>query len=392
MKWESFLLTAIAAGSAMAGAHHAHEHAHHGHRPARNAELKARGVDVDANTVISIKTIVDLEVVTMYTTITRDPAAKPTTAVAAAEPSTADSKPLASVSLDVSLVVPDVLPSTTSTATTFSTSTSPSTVTSSATVSAMTSPSTSTSSATVSSTTSPSTGTSSATVSATTSSSGDNASWTSTPSDGVYSTAGFGKPTNSSGSGIDYIGNVGNPWGSNIIEVTASTASQYKYVAQFTGSNTNNWFVSFWNKIGPDGKLDGWYGHSALNFTLAPGETKYVAFDENSQGAWGAAEGDSLPTDEYGGYACTWGEFDFGDAENDGWSGWDVSAIQAQNAGLTVQGMRICDYNGDDCSYITSAAAKVVDAYTAAEASVDGIGGTMGPGPVRLVVEVDYSG
>lgn len=362
MKWESFLLTAIAAGSAMAGAHHAHELAHRRHRPARYAELKARGVDADANPAISTKTIVDLEVVTMYTTITRNPAAKPTTTVAAAEPSTADRKPLASVGLDVSLDVPHVLPSITSTATTFSTSTSPST------------------------------GTSSATVSATTSSSGDNASWTSTPSDGVYSTAGFGKPTNCSGSGIDYIGNVGNPWGSNIIEVTASTASQYKYVAQFTGSNTNYWFVSFWNKIGPDGKLDGWYGHSALNFTLAPGETKYVAFDENSQGGWGAAEGDSLPTDEYGGYACTWGEFDFGDARNNEWSGWDVSAIQAQKAGLAVQGMRICNYNGDDCSYIAPDVAKVVNAYTAAEASVDGIGGSVGPGPVRLVVEVDYSG
>ncbi|EAL86354.1 putative allergen Asp F4-like [Aspergillus fumigatus Af293] len=357
MKWESFLLTAITAGSAMAGAHHANEHAHLRHRLVHNAELKAREVDDQANPAVSTKTIVNLEVVTMYTTITRRPHGhKPTTTVAAVETSTTGSQPLASVSLDVDANLLDVRSDTTSTATTLSTSTS------------------------------------SATVSAATSSSGNSASWTSTPSNGVYSTSGFGQRTNSSGSGIEYVGNVGSPWGSNIIEVTASTASQYKYVVKFTGSDTDDWFVSFWNKVGPDGKLDGWYGHSALNFTLAPGQTRYVAFDENSQGGWGAAAGDSLPTDEYGGYACTWGEFDFGNTSNDQWSGWDVSAIQAQNAGLTVQGMRICDHNGDDCSYITTDAAKVVNAYTAAEASVDGIGGSVSAGAVRLVVEVDYSG
>ncbi|GFF44872.1 allergen Asp f 4 [Aspergillus lentulus] len=353
MKWESFFLTAITAGSAMAGAHHAHEHAHRRHRLAHNAELKAREVDAQDDPAVSTKTIVNLEVVTMYTTITRH---KPTTTVAAAETSTADRQPLASINLDVAVNLLDVLSATTSTATTFSTSTS------------------------------------SAAVSAATSSSGNSVSWTSTPSNGVYSTSGFGQRTSSSGSGIEYIGNVGSPWGSNIIEVTASTASQYKYVVKFTGSNTNNWFVSIWNKIGPDGKLDGWYGHSALNFTLAAGQTKYVAFDENSQGGWGAAAGNSLPTDEYGGYACTWGEFDFGNTGNAKWSGWDVSAIQAQNAGLTVQGMRICDHKGGDCSYITTNAAKVVNAYTAAEASVDGIGGSVSAGAVRLVVDVDYSG
>ncbi|KAF7157628.1 hypothetical protein CNMCM5623_002002 [Aspergillus felis] len=364
MKWESFFLTAIAAGSAMAGAHHAHEHVHSPQHLAHNAELKARQFDAHAHPAFSTKTIVNLDVVTMYTTITRHhPAPQPTTTtVAAAETSTADSQPLASVNLDVSVHLLDILPATASTATTFSTSTRTST------------------------------STSSATTSATTSNSGNSASWTSTPSNGVYSTSGFGKRTNSSGSGIEYTGNVGSPWGSNIIEVTASTASQYKYVVQFTGSNTDDWFVSFWNKMGPDGKLDGWYGHSALNFTLGAGETKYVAFDENSQGGWGAAAGDSLPTDEYGGYACTWGEFDFGNTDNSEWSGWDVSAIQAQTAGLTVQGMRICDYKGDDCSYITTNAASVVNAYTAAKASVDGIGGSVSAGAVRLAVEVDYSG
>jgi hypothetical protein len=224
------------------------------------------------------------------------------------------------------------------------------------------------------------------------SSSSSSSDWTSTPSNGVYSTQGFGASTASGGSGDTYQGNVGNPWGSNIIEVSASDASQYKYVAQFKGSNTDPWTVVFWNKIGPDGKMDGWYGHSALSFTLGAGETKYVAFADDSQGGWGAAPGGTLPTDSNGGYACTWGEFDFGSTANNGWSGYDVSAIQAQAAGQTVQGMQICQAPSTACSSISGGAGQVVNAYTQSEAAQGGIGGNIPAGPVRLAVQIDYDG
>ncbi|OQE13238.1 hypothetical protein PENFLA_c052G06583 [Penicillium flavigenum] len=218
--------------------------------------------------------------------------------------------------------------------------------------------------------------------------------WTTTPPDGQFSTKGFGGRTPPKGKGteIHYQGNVGKPWGSNIINVSPAEAHAYKYVAQFTGSNDVPWTVVVWNKIGPDGKLTGWYGHSALTFTLAPGETRYVAFDEDSQGAWGAAPGDHLPTDQWGGYSCTWGEFGFGDGENNGWSGWDVSAIQAQVANHPVQGMSICQANGKGCSTITPGAKKVVDAYVKSKKHLDGIGGSASPGPVRLKVVLDYRG
>ncbi|KAF7164934.1 hypothetical protein CNMCM6106_001291 [Aspergillus hiratsukae] len=215
--------------------------------------------------------------------------------------------------------------------------------------------------------------------------------WTSTPADGDYCTDGFGGRTEASGSGIFYKGNVGNPWGSNIIEVTPENAKKYKHVAQFTGSNTDPWTVVFWNKIGPDGGLNGWYGNSALTLTLQPGETKYVAFDENSQGSWGAAKGNELPKDQWGGYSCTWGEFDFDSGINGGWSGWDVSAIQAENAGQEVQGMKICNHADELCSVITTGLSKVIDAYTAALAAVDGIGGKVPAGPTRLKVDLDYN-
>ncbi|KAB8228954.1 putative allergen [Aspergillus alliaceus] len=238
---------------------------------------------------------------------------------------------------------------------------------------------------------------SSATVSSTPSSSGSSTSssggsWTATPASGSYSTAGFGSSTANSGSDITYAGNVGSPWGSNMIEVSESDASNYKYVAAISGHNTEPWTVVFWNKYGPDGQMNGWYGYSAVSFTLNAGETKYVAFADDTNGGFGAAPG-SLPTDSNGGYACTWGEFDFGSNGNSGWSGFDVSAIMAQNAGLTVQGMKMCDVLGGTCSTITTGAASVDNAYTTAETDIGGIGGNLsGDGPVRLAVTIDYSG
>jgi hypothetical protein len=216
--------------------------------------------------------------------------------------------------------------------------------------------------------------------------------WTAIPRE--FSRDGFGGRTPPKGKGTEilYRGNVGIPWGSNIINVSPAEAHKYKYVARFTGSNTQPWTVIVWNKYGPDGKLTGWYGHSALRFTLAPGETRYVAFDEDSEGAWGAAPGDHLPKDQWGGYSCTWGEFTFGDGENNGWSGWDVSAIQAQAANQPVQGMSICQADGKKCSIITPGAKRVVAAYTNAKKHIDGIGGEAVPGPVRLNVVLDYRG
>lgn len=217
--------------------------------------------------------------------------------------------------------------------------------------------------------------------------------WTSLPAKGGFSLKRFGGRSSPHGRRIKYRGNVGIPWGSNIISVSPIQAHRYKYVVQFRGSNTRPWRVTIWNKVGPDGKLDGWYGHSALTFVLAPGETRYVAFDEDSQGAWGAAPGThGLPTDTWGGYTSTWGEFSFGDGENNGWSAWDVSAIQAQLAHQNVQGMRICRADGQDCSVITPGARKVAAAYTESTRHHDGIGGAAAPGPVRLVVDIDYRG
>ncbi|KAJ6105161.1 Allergen [Penicillium sp. IBT 18751x] len=198
--------------------------------------------------------------------------------------------------------------------------------------------------------------------------------------------------TEPTGSDVSYKGNIGNPYGSNIIEVSPTIAEQYKYVAMFRGSQKQIWTVAIWNKIGPDGALDGWYGRACKTFILTGDQTRYIAFDEDSQGAWAAAPGFSIPIDSNGGYASTWGEFDFGSTINSGWSGFDVSAIAAQSAGLEVQGMKICDDITGICSSITANAASVNNAYTYPTKDIKGIGGNLWPGPVSLTVTIGYNG
>lgn len=215
--------------------------------------------------------------------------------------------------------------------------------------------------------------------------------WLCSKNAGDYTRDGFGEATkNNDLSYIFYTGNVGKPWGSNIQEVDKSRACEYEHVVRFDGSEEDPWTITFWNKMGPDGKLTGWFGHSALTIRIQPGETKYVAFDSDSQGAWGAAKGNTLPVNHWGAYACTWGEFDFGNNGNEGWVGWDVSAIEVMKTTKEVQGMKICNHDGKGCSSISNLGKKVENAYTDKEEGVDGIGGRHPPGPARLLVNIDY--
>ncbi|PYH42522.1 putative allergen Asp F4-like [Aspergillus saccharolyticus JOP 1030-1] len=383
MQWKSLLLYGAIAESALARSHgHQRRQHSHGHAErAPEAHLAAREVVVE--------TVVNYHTITMTSTITgvaptvtthedaattTSDAAATTTSDAAATTSATEAAAFVELDLDEDLAISASL---------------------SLGLSIGGSEATTTSSASSSSTKAQAhTTTTTSAAASSSSAAGVSSAWYTYPTNGVYSTSGFGARTNTtSSSGDTYVGNVGNPWGSNIIEVSASEAWQYKYVVQFTGQNSEDWFVSIWNKIGPDGADDGFFGHSALNFTLASGETRYVAFDENSQGGWGAAEGSSLPTNDYGEYSCTWGEFDFGDEENSSWSGWDVSAIVAEEASQTIQGMKLCRHGtSTGCSYITSGGDTVENAYTPSESSVGGIGGSVSAGPLRLAAVIDYSG
>ncbi|KAJ5487548.1 hypothetical protein N7530_001848 [Penicillium desertorum] len=227
------------------------------------------------------------------------------------------------------------------------------------------------------------------------SSSSGSSNWASYPSNGQYSTSGFGSSTASKRVGAldwDYIGNVGNPWGSNMIRVEEDAASGYKHVIRFENDNSKAWTVVMWNSYGPSGGLNGfWAPNSALSFTVEPGHSIFVAIDDDSQGGWGASEGEGLPTNFVGQYASTWGEFDMSNSQNDGFSGWDVSCIIAELANMDIAGMQICNHEGGKCSSITNGATSVVNAYTAADQGKPDKAVSQGPGPVRLVVNLGWS-
>ncbi|KAJ5117443.1 hypothetical protein N7448_011075 [Penicillium atrosanguineum] len=208
-------------------------------------------------------------------------------------------------------------------------------------------------------------------------------SWAEIPAHLTFSTPGFGGTSQSSGSGVLYKGNTGVPYGSNIITTTAEDANMYKYVVRFQGFFEEPWTVVIWNKYSADGTMNGWYGRACKVLQLGAGEAR---------GGWAAAPGLTIPTDSNGSYASTWGEFDFGSSINMGWSGFDVSAIMVQKAGLEIQSMKICDVLSQICSYITPKASMVSNAYTEVEADIGGIGGNISPGPVRLSVTLGYTG
>ena len=82
---------------------------------------------------------------------------------------------------------------------------------------------------------------------------------------------------------VQYLGNVSDLYSSNIIEVSAEAANQYKYVVRFEAPNNGrSWTVAIWNSLTPDGRLGGWLGNACRTFTLDRGQVRYIAFDDNS--------------------------------------------------------------------------------------------------------------
>lgn len=213
---------------------------------------------------------------------------------------------------------------------------------------------------------------------------------------GIFSFSIFGERTPSSNSGNLYLGNIGNPYGSNIRRVEANQVRDLKYVIKFQGSETTPMHVGIFNKmIMEDGqpKLAGACGRAFEKFSIGPGETVYYAADEDTQAGWVADVTPDFPVNATTGfYTSTWGEFDFGSDINDGWSAYDVSAIQAQLDNKPVRGMKICDVASNaPCSSITNSG--VFDnSYSADLRYEDGIGGNLPANPVRLEVQLDYNG
>lgn len=193
---------------------------------------------------------------------------------------------------------------------------------------------------------------------------------------------------------IKYAGNTGSStdYGCNkVLLANADLANEYNNTAKFFGG-AEDMYCLIWNKIGADGGINGFFGAEATTFKLAAGSEQYVAFDKNSQGGGACFKGTSesgVEKTSYGAIAGTWAEWDFENESNNGWSGYDASAIVAQAAGLAVTGMEICAENAPDalCSTISSGGSSFTNAYAAKDADADGIGGQVS-GPMKITIDL----
>lgn len=221
-----------------------------------------------------------------------------------------------------------------------------------------------------------------------------NAATSTSPSKTAAAT-GFGATTAPKGSGATYCGNVGMPYGSNFIEIPESDLSKYDYTITLDGSQIpEDYDVVFWNKCGADGTLTGFFANSfPLTVTVSPNSKSYVAVDVDTQGGFvGYPSGSPTPRNAVDGIVLGfWGEFDFADKANNGWSGFDVSSIEADIAGITnFPGLHIS--GAGQSSAIATGLSALTNAYTKAETDIGGIGGNVAPGPLALTAILNYSG
>lgn len=169
-----------------------------------------------------------------------------------------------------------------------------------------------------------------------------------------------------------YIGNVGIPYGSNMAKVKESDSGSCKYTIKFVNDGGNSLSVIVWNKSGKDGQSQSGMGSTPnLNFPLAVGGSQVVCFDENTQLGFARdcqrnpLKG-NLPD-------CTWGEADFGNLQNGGWSGYDVSSIP--NSAGNVENLTLSCPGGK-----TSSQAK----NSFVSASQTNAGGSLAPGSIHI--------
>ncbi|KAI1026646.1 hypothetical protein LB505_000684 [Fusarium chuoi] len=187
-------------------------------------------------------------------------------------------------------------------------------------------------------------------------------------------------------------GNTGVPgdFGCNIMTVDEDVADKYDYTVTFNNDHDGDKECACWNKIGPDGKIDGFFAQNvALEFTVSASSSQVVAFDSDSQGGCACATG-KVPTTKDNLWAGTWLEFDFGSKRNKNWSGADASCLVSAAASLDIPGLRVCDTADNTCSTINPGGTGK-NAYLGGMEAEDGIGINTPAEQVRLTVDIDYS-
>ena len=188
---------------------------------------------------------------------------------------------------------------------------------------------------------------------------------------------------------IAYKGNTGsNGYGSNMKLFDVDHFAEHDFTLTLWNAGKSS-LCKCWNKIGPDGGVNGAFGHEALSFTIGPNDKKYVAFEPNTQGACACFEGNSLPMSPYGEFASTWAEFDLENASNNHWSGGDASCLVAAKYGLTIPGLKLC--HKQTCSIIWPGG-HGFNAFISGTEYLDGLGLNIPERPVHLEATVNFRG
>jgi hypothetical protein len=190
---------------------------------------------------------------------------------------------------------------------------------------------------------------------------------------------------------IAYKGNTGTDdnYGCNMMLVQSNVAEKYKYLAIIENIDDEDYECVAYNKIGPDGGINGFFdGHEAIRFIIPAGGKQHLAADENTQGGVICDKG-SVPLTSFGEFASTWAEWDFGNESNDGWSGADASCLVAAALGLDIPGLQICGH--DTCSTIYPGG-DGENAFLGGMEALDGLGLNIAPGKVRLEVTYGFKG
>lgn len=150
----------------------------------------------------------------------------------------------------------------------------------------------------------------------------------------------FGSATAAKGSlGDNYQGNVGSPYGSNVIKV--GSTSGYDFTNTFVNTGSSAMTINIWNKAGSDTRVLSGASlapkDTTLTFVLKPGKSQIVAVQENSQLGWAQACSQLTPS---GSYQTAWGEANFVATG----SGYDVSFIQNEgkaNYDMTISSKEV---------------------------------------------------
>ncbi|KAF6240146.1 hypothetical protein HO173_001756 [Letharia columbiana] len=163
-----------------------------------------------------------------------------------------------------------------------------------------------------------------------------------------YST--YGAATLSANSGDAYRGNVGEPYGQNLLPLSDCNTDGHDYSITFAAKSPVT--IALWNKVGDDWQTSGRTMTGASRnawflFDLAANENAVIGVAANSQVSFSQV----CDRNENGQFNCPWGEADFSDTNNGAWSGYDYS-VEANNyvnsggISVTVDGFDVSDSNG----------------------------------------------